>query len=77
MHTIAEKIVDKGSVIHKQSKPVKIFHKKGRIESVIVKSEGKKLKFKNKNIVSTIPITTFLKLLDPKPPERVLKCANN
>ncbi|MCK5039692.1 MAG: NAD(P)-binding protein [Candidatus Aenigmarchaeota archaeon] len=73
---IKEKISsgNKGAVKTKSS-PVKINHSKDKITGVVVESNGKKTTYKSKNIISSIPITEVIALMQPKAPGAVLKAA--
>jgi protoporphyrinogen oxidase len=71
--TIAEKIKANGSKIELESLPVKITHKDNKITGVFIKKGKKTVKQKPDWLVSSIPITEFLRLLDPAPPAEVMK----
>jgi len=70
--TIAEKIGATGSKINLETTPTKIRHKNNRITEVIVQKGKKQTKHKPEWLVSSIPITEFLKMLDPAPPQNVV-----
>lgn len=72
--TIVKKISDnKESEILTAAHPTKITHKDGKISAVEISHEGKKRVLKPKELVSSIPITTFVNLLSPAPPQEVLE----
>ncbi|MEK6846900.1 MAG: FAD-dependent oxidoreductase [Nanoarchaeota archaeon] len=75
--TIASKIKKSGSEIFTNSVPTKLSHDGKKINLVSVDINNKVMKFKPKKIVSSVPITLFLKLLDPAPPKHVIVAAKN
>ena len=48
-----------------------------RIESVIVSSDGKEQEFKANYFISSMPVTEFIKKLNPPPPADVLEASNH
>lgn len=70
--TIADKIQKMGSKIELESAPVKIKHKDNKITSVVVKKGNKNVTYKPEQLVSSIPLTHFMELLEPAPPIEVL-----
>jgi len=67
-----KKRIDRHNPILLENEPVKITHDSNRITEVILKT-GKFLR--PENVVSSIPITLFVKLLNPLPPVEVLHSA--
>lgn len=66
---IEQKLLSKNT-LRLKTYPVKIYHKKKKITKLLL-NDQKELAIKN--LVSTVPITRFIKLLDPKPPVEVFK----
>jgi len=56
---------------HFNSEPLRIEHDESGIESVTVKSSGGVISFNPENVVTTIPITELLPILDPFPSEKI------
>jgi len=75
--TIAKKVGENGSKILVNSSPRKIKHKNFKIVEVELNANGKNKTIKPKFLVQSIPITNFLELLYPKPPNVVLQAAKN
>jgi len=69
---MAKSIVDKGSKIFTNSYPVSIHHKENKINKVELNINRKKKTISPKTVVESVPITDFVKLLNPLPPENVL-----
>lgn len=69
--TIAERIKEKGFSIHLGSEPIKIRHKNNRITAIDVRVEGKVQTIEPETLVSSIPITHFVSLMEPAPPQKV------
>jgi protoporphyrinogen oxidase len=75
--TISEKIQNNGSDIKLKSFPKKIFHKDGLITSLDINVDGRIKTIIPKTVVNSIPITDFIMLLSPKPPQEVLKAVQS
>lgn len=75
--TIAEKIQKKGSHIKLESIPTKIEHKDGKITKVTIQRGKKSQAYKPEWLVTSIPMTEFMKLLSPAPPQEVMKAVSN
>ena len=75
--TMARSITKERSKIITNSYPLKIKHSNGRISAVDIKIQNKKKKLSPKILIESIPITDFIKLLSPPPPEDILNAANN
>lgn len=73
---IKERISGKG-VIRLNSFPVKITHLDDRIAEVITDIAGDKQTVKTEYVISSIPITELVNLLQPKAPLEVLEAAGN
>lgn len=75
--TIAEKIKRGGSEINVNSYPTKLIHQKGKIVEIEVNIGGKRKIAHPFSVVSSIPITEFIKILNPKPPVKVMRAVNS
>jgi len=75
---IRERILsdDIGSVLI-NSYPLRIIHDDSKITEVVVNVDGNNRTIKPKFVVSSIPITEFVNLLEPKVPNEVLQSAKN
>lgn len=72
--TIAEKIVQKGSVVKLNCEPTKIYIEKNRIIQIDLIQNGERQIIKNpRHVISSIPLTHFLNLLSPAPEKTVLE----
>ena len=75
---IKERILSElGGVLRLNSYPVKIIHDDTKITEVVVNIEGNNQVIKPKHVISSIPITEFVNLLEPKAPNEVLEAAKN
>ena len=70
--TIRDKIVASGREIRLKTVPTMVHHDGARIRSVAL-SDGSELEVEN--LVESVHITDFLKLMDPPPPREVLDAA--
>jgi len=68
---IVERLRETDTEVHTNSHPTGIRHSGGRIEEVDLSIEGTVRTVRPATLVESIPITEFLKLLDPAPPEDV------
>jgi protoporphyrinogen oxidase len=75
--TIAEEIKNKGFDINLNSYPTSIKHKDGKITLIEYLSKNKTKRLNPKFLVSSIPITELLSLLNPKPPKDVMDALSN
>jgi protoporphyrinogen oxidase len=73
--TIADEIAKKGSKVFTKSYPTKITHTNNKITSVELNINRKKKTITPTKIVESIPINTFLELLSPKPPSKIIEAA--
>jgi protoporphyrinogen oxidase len=69
--------INRYNTIQTDTRIEKINHKDFRIESVVVKNCDGSHTVKGENFVSTIPITTLINSLDPKPPEEVRRASSS
>jgi protoporphyrinogen oxidase len=78
MWNAVRRIVDKrGGRIQLGAEVIAIRRKGTRIESVIISRDGKQEAVKGTHFISSMPITEFLKKLDPLPPPAVRGAADN
>ncbi|MEM3373729.1 MAG: FAD-dependent oxidoreductase [Candidatus Woesearchaeota archaeon] len=76
--TIYETIAKKTkATIHTNSYPLKIYHNNKKILKIDFLINGKKETISPLNVISSIPITIFLNLLEPLPNKEVIQAANN
>jgi protoporphyrinogen oxidase len=74
--TIRQK-VEKENPFHMETWPVKVEHEGKRIRAVHLESKtGKKTTTHPEHLLTSIPITQFVRLLDPQPPAEVLTAAS-
>jgi len=74
--TIAEKIKSGGSNIITKSYPTLIEHADNKINSVeVIDDKGNKKIMHPKKVVSSIPITELINLLNPKAPKKVIEAS--
>lgn len=73
--TIAKKIREKGNPIHVNSTPKRLKHNGKRITKVELSIEDQTQAITPEWVVTSIPITTLVKLLEPQAPRRVLTAA--
>ena len=72
---IAERLVEAGSEIHTSTEPVAVRHDGKRITEVDVRGQDGVRTYKPGTLVESVPITRFLELLDPAPPDAVKEAA--
>lgn len=75
--TIKGKIKNNKEIFSFNSYPINIVHKQNKIREVIVNINGKKEVTKVNHLLSSIPITEFITLLNPKVPYHVLNAAKS
>lgn len=56
---------------------IQINHKNFKIKSLVTIKNNQKIKFKSDYIISSMPITELIQILNPKPSKEVLKAAEN
>ncbi len=64
-------------VLRFNSHPVKIINDGNKITKVVVNTEGNNQIIKPKFVISSIPITEFVSLLEPKAPDEILQAIKN
>ena len=73
---IAKHLQKIGSTIHTNGYPTKIHHTHHRVTELELLIDGSKRMIQPDFLVESIPITHFLDLLEPKPPQQVVDAAN-
>jgi protoporphyrinogen oxidase len=73
--SMQEKIVRQAGEVLLNAKAIRIEHVSGTVQSVLVKQAGKELTLPGSAFISSIPLDELILLLDPPPPEPVLKAA--
>ncbi|MDD5772378.1 MAG: NAD(P)-binding protein [bacterium] len=68
-----ERILTGGSIIHLKSYPVKIFHNNKKITEIIMNINGNDQIIIPDYVISSIPITEIINIMEPKAPDEVLK----
>lgn len=74
---IKERISNKNDCLILNSYPVRINHDDNKITDVLVNIDNETKILKSAHIISSIPITEFFNLLEPKPPGEVLQSVAN
>ena len=69
--TIKNKLKNQGYEILLNTQPIKIEHKNNRITNIVISN----FKFQISNLIESIPIDDFIRLLDPLPPSKILTAA--
>ena len=69
-----EMILKNGGKIKTKSYPLKISHDREKINHIILNECGTKKKVEVENVISSIPITDFVNMLNPKPKRQILRC---
>lgn len=54
----------------------RVYHDRSRIESMIVNIAGNSVEFPAHNVISSIPLTRLVQMLDPQPPASVISAAS-
>ncbi|RJP77130.1 MAG: NAD(P)/FAD-dependent oxidoreductase [Desulfobacteraceae bacterium] len=72
-----ETIEKKGGEVHLNTKAVGLNHKKGRIVSVAYRNGKEAGEMPVDHLISSIPITKLISLMNPEPPANVLNAARN
>ena len=74
---IKERILSGGGAIRLNRYPVRIIHDDGEITGVVIDAGGNNNIIKPEYVISSIPITEFVDLLEPEAPADVLQAAKN
>jgi len=64
-------------VVKTKSFPIKIIHDNTKIVEVCIDNEGKNEFYQPENVISSVPITELVNLLDPCPPDEILEAARH
>jgi protoporphyrinogen oxidase len=72
---VKEEVEERGGEVHLNSDIKQILHQNGRITGVVVKHGEKDEVVEGTDFISSMPITEFVKALDPPAPPHVLKAA--
>jgi protoporphyrinogen oxidase len=73
--TVKEQVEDQGGTVHMNSEVVKI-HRNGKsIKSIEMACNGHRQVIEGTDFVSSMPVTEFIKRLDPPPPEPIINAA--
>ncbi len=70
--TIRSKLESKGYQIMCSTEPQKLIHTNGRVTSVVCSSPEGDIEFMCKNLVESVPLKSFLNLLEPRPTPAVM-----
>ncbi|MGH7824167.1 MAG: FAD-dependent oxidoreductase [Candidatus Binatia bacterium] len=73
---VKEQVESRGGEVRLNSDVTRINRTGTRIESVVLANNGHRETIRGGNFISSMPITEFLKKLDPPPPGDVLEAAN-
>jgi len=72
---ITKRLEEVSAKVHTETEPTRLTHDGKRITGVEAVVDGEKKVFTPDNVVESIPVTQFLKLMDPPPPQPVLDAA--
>jgi protoporphyrinogen oxidase len=70
--TIRSKLESQGYQIMCSTEPKKLVHTNGRVTSVICSSPEGEIEFVCKHLIESVPLKSFLDLLEPRPPQAVM-----
>jgi protoporphyrinogen oxidase len=73
---IKEELIDQGHQIHTKAYPTAIHHNNNRIDRVVVSNCGIEEVYEPDYLIESIPIESFLQLLNPAPPAEIQQAAN-
>ncbi|MBM3282108.1 MAG: hypothetical protein FJY86_02080 [Candidatus Diapherotrites archaeon] len=71
-----KKKVEKTNTFHLESVPTAVHHENNKIVSVDIKTKDKTKTFAPEHLLTSIPMTEFVKLMSPAPPRDVLEAAS-
>lgn len=74
--TIRQRIVDRGASVYTESYPTKVEHAGNKITAVTLNINGHEEVVHPKNLIESVTLTEFLKLLSPLPPKEVMEAAS-
>lgn len=72
---VKDQVKKRGGVVQMNSEVIEIHRNGNRIEGVVVACNGHKQTIQGTDFISSMPITEFIKQLDPPPPPAVLEAA--
>ncbi len=72
-----EKVESQGGQVYLNTKVVRVRREGRQIKSINVQRGEKKIEIFGENFISSMPITALIKKLDPPPPYKVLRAAEN
>ena len=72
---IGARLASQGTEIHTGSKPISVRHDGKRVTEVDIQTPDGVQTVRPEHVVESVPLTAFLDLLDPKPPQPVLDAA--
>ncbi|MBT3465506.1 NAD(P)-binding protein, partial [archaeon] len=75
--TIGEKICTTDFKIFENTYPIKIIHNNNKIKKIEFKIKNLVKNIEPEHIISSIPITEFISLMNPKPPIKILNASKN
>jgi protoporphyrinogen oxidase len=67
----------KGNKIYLNSYPLKVFHRDSVVREILTANGNSRYSFEPGQLISSIPVTELVELLDPQPPEDILKAARS
>jgi len=73
---VKDRVQEGGGVVRQNSDVVGIRRTGNRIDGVVVSNDGNEELVPGTDFISSMPVTEFIKKLDPAPPEEVLKAAH-
>jgi len=71
-----ELVEAQGSKVVMESGATRVHHEVGRAVAVTAEHDGQPTRYEASHVISSMPITTLLKIMDPPPPPEVLAAAN-
>ncbi len=67
--------IERSNAVLTDTAVVRVSHSAGKIDSVTARKRGRTRHHRAEEFASSIPLTTLLRLLDPKPPAEILEAA--
>jgi protoporphyrinogen oxidase len=71
--TIRAKLESQGYRIMCSTEPKKIIHTNGRVSSIVCSSPEGDIEFVCNNLVESVPLKSFINLLEPRPPKAIIE----
>jgi protoporphyrinogen oxidase len=75
--TMRDRVVSRGIPVHLNHPCTALRHRNGRIESVVVSSDGVEREHRVDGVVSSVPLTALVRMLEPAAPAPVLAAADD